>query len=460
MNFIIIVSDTLRRDHLGCYGNKWISTPYIDRFASQSTVCDRYYTGSFPTVPHRTDLFTGRFTFTYRDWAPLGNQEVVLSQVLGEAGYTSMFIVDTPHLVRDAFGFDRGFTAWEWIRGQENDRYRNYPHQVEMPCDPQKLRETTRTVGQYLRNVAERTYESDYFAPMTMTRAAQWLEHNYKLDKFLLYVDTFDPHEPWDPPRYYVDMYDPGYEGEEVTYPIYGPATYLTEAELRHMRALYAAELTMVDRWVGRLLQTIEDTGLLDNTAIFFLTDHGFYLGEHGLTGKIVMLYEEVAHSPLIIRLPGQRQGARCPAFVQPADIMPTILDLAGVEVPPTVQGSSFVPVLKGEAEAIRDCAVTSYAITHPPVPGEPELDPENPYEWLKVARKLKPSTLTMDDWALICGAGDFEPELYNLKDDPGQKRNVFSEHREVAERLHRRYVELLEWLGTDEQYLGPRRQL
>ncbi len=460
MNFIIIVSDTLRRDHLGCYGNDWIKTPCVDRFAAGATVFDRYYTGSFPTIPHRTDLVTGRFTFTYRDWSPLGNQETVLAQVLGEGGYVSMLIVDTPHMLRDSFGFDRGFTAWEWIRGQENDRYRTHPLEVQMPCDPVKLRETTRTVTQYLRNVADRKYESDYFAPQTMAKACEWLQHNYKRDKFLLYVDTFDPHEPWDPPRYYTDLYDPGYQGEEVTYPIYGPCSYLTEAELRHVRALYAGEVTMVDRWVGRLLRTVEDLGLLDNTAIFFLTDHGFYFGEHGLIGKITLLYEEVNHAPLIARLPGQRQGGRCPAFVQPADIMPSILELAGAPIPDTVQGSSLVPLLSGRSDAVRDCAVSSWAITHPPASGRLELDPENPYEWLRRARQVKSSTIVMDDWALVCGAGDVHPELYNLAQDPRQQRNLISTQADLAQRLHRRYVDFLESLGTSEEYLAARRQL
>ncbi len=460
MNFIIIVSDTLRRDHLGCYGNEWIRTPYLDRFATQATVFEGYYAGSFPTIPHRTDLFTGRFTFTYRDWSPLGNQEVVLAQVLGEAGYVSMFIVDTPHLLRDAFGFERGFTAWEWVRGQENDRYRTFPIKVKMPCDPKKLRQTTRTVTQYLRNVAQRTYEEDYFAPQTMTKACEWLQHNYKQRKFFLYVDTFDPHEPWDPPQYYTDLYDPGYQGQEVIYPVYGPCSYLTDAELKHIRALYAGEVTMVDRWVGRLLRTVEDLGLLHNTAIFFLTDHGFYFGEHGLIGKVVMLYEEVNHAPLVVRVPGQRQAGRCPALVQPADIMPTILELARVPIPSTVQGASLLPLLTGKAQTIRDCAVSSWAITHPPASGKLELDPENPYDWLKRAWKVKPSTIVMDNWSLLCGAGDVDPELYDLSKDPGQRRNLIARHPRVARRVHRRYLDFLESLGTNEEYLAPRRHL
>ena len=459
MNFIVIISDTLRRDHLGCYGNDWIYTPNLDKLATESVVFDHAYTGSFPTIPNRTDLMTGRFCFTYTDWAPLSPKYPVMAELLGQAGYVSMFIVDTPHLLNNGYHFDRGFSGWEWIRGQENDRLMTDPIEVKIPCDPQKLRATTKTVTQYLRNVSQRRYEEDYFAPRTMSEAARWLERNRKQEKFLLYVDTFDPHEPWDPPPYYTDLYDPGYEGEEVIYPIYGPADYLTPAELKHVRALYAGEVTMVDRWVGLLLRKVEELGLLDNTAIIFTTDHGFYLGEHGLTGKVVMLYEEVTHIPLMILLPSGKNGRRCNEIVQPADILPTILELAGVAAPDTVHGRSLVPILEDRGQG-RSVAVSSWAIIHAPAEQVTDLRLVNPYDWAKMAWQLKPSTVSDREWALICGAGDFPPELYHLPSDPQQAKNVYAENRPVAEQLHRQYVELLESAGTADEFVERRRRL
>jgi len=457
MNIIVIVSDTLRRDHLGCYGNKWIRTPNLDRLAQQSVVLDNAYSGSFPTIPHRTDLFTGRFSFTYCDWSPLRKEEIVTQQVLGEAGYTTYLIVDTPHMIKDGYHFDRAFSGWQWIRGQENDRYMTDPVEVKIPCDPNKLRATVNTVTQYLRNVSQRKHEEDYFAPQTLGTAANWVERNYKREKFFLHVDTFDPHEPWDPPQYYVDMYDPGYRGEEIIYPVYGIADYLSEAELKHMRALYAGEVSMVDHWVGVLMNKMEDLGLLDETVIVFTTDHGFYLGEHGLTGKVTLLYEEVNHIPLLVRLPDGR-GRRSDAIVQPADIMPTLLDLAGVGIPPSVHGKSFAGVLRGEAKSFRDIAVSSWSIIHAPAGKEPAR--LNPYTWSDLAWKLKPSTIVDGEWALIVGAGDLEPELYHLASDPAQENNRFEKDRQVAERLHAKYVEFLESVGTNPDYIAPRRKL
>jgi len=469
VNFIIIVSDTFRRDHLGCYGNDWISTPNLDRFAERSIVFDRAYAASFPTVPNRHDLFTGRYTFTYSEWAPLPRDEVVLAEELGKAGYTSMMILDTPHITENGYYYDRGFDGWEWIRGQESDRWRTAPAQPDYPCDGSKLRSAERIVKLHQRNVSWRRYEEDTFVARTMTEAILWLQRNYgQHESTFLYVDTFDPHEPWDAPEWYLRMYaDPAYDGPQVNYPIYGPTDYLTEAELGHCRALYAAEATLVDRWVGHLLQRIEDMGLLDDTMVVFTTDHGFYHGEHGLIGKAritpewsrsVPLYEEVAHIPLIVHYPGA-EPRRESAFVQPVDLMPTLLELAGAPSPGTTDGLSIAPLLRGEAASTREFAVTSPTIIRRGTGG------------CRI-------TVTTDEWGFICApsiqehaegtdravdgrakrVGDIrvESELYHLPSDPGQRRDVIDRHPQVAAELRARLVAFLESVGTLPEYVEP----
>lgn len=473
MKFIIVVSDTFRRDHLRCYGNDWIKTPNIDALAKQSLVFDNAYCGSFPTVPNRTELFTGKYVFTYRDWGPLPKNEVILSQVLGDAGYTTMMVADTPHILKDGYNFDRGFSGWVWIRGQENDRYVTDPIDVKLPCSPEKLRSPYGAVVQYLRNVSRRKSEADYFAPQTMSQACHWLERNRTIDDFMLYVDTFDPHEPWDPPQSYVDLYDPGYDGEEVIYPAYGYNDYMTPEELKHARALYAAEVTMVDRWVGRLIRKVEDLSLMDDTILIFTTDHGFYLGEHNLIGKCIVsqnllqatpLYTEMARIPLIIRMPGF-EPARLDSLVQPTDIMPTLLDLAGAKDPGTMHGKSLLPLIRDEVEAIRDVSVSSWAITQDVSSGRRSTISDG--RWILVYGGLaegrpKGTTSVVDgvrreERAYMPGT---EPELYDLSSDPCQERNVFEDESEIASRLHEKYVELLRRVGTADRYLRTRLKL
>ena len=275
MNVILIISDTFRRDNLSCYGYHEVHTPHIDRFAEKAFVFNRAYCASFPTVPNRNDVLTGRYTFTYKPWEPLSADEVTMTDVLNKAGIVTGLVADTPNAFSPGYNYQRGFLSWETIRGQEFDRWRSAPREVELPCKPEKLREPYVIVEQYLRNVAERKMEADYFAPKTMDTAADWLERNYK-HPFFLYAETFDPHEPWDPPQYYVDLYESGYEGEEVIYPRYDKCNYMTESELRHCRALYNGEVTMVDRAVGRLLERVESLGLMSNTMVIFASDHGF----------------------------------------------------------------------------------------------------------------------------------------------------------------------------------------
>lgn len=452
MNIIQIVSDTFRRDHLGCYGNNWIHTEHIDRFADKSVVFDRAYIASFPTIPHRRDIFTGRYTFSYSKWSFGGEEpnlltsEVILSQLLRQAGYTTMLIVDTYHMIRDRHGFDRGFDGWWWIRGQESDRYVTAPSQD--PTDRQSV------MGkQYSRNVADRRYESDYFVAQTMTSAVRWLELNYdRHKKFFLHVDTFDPHEPWDPPRWYVDMYDPNWVGGEVMGGAYVPgrpsASDLTDNELNHLKALYAGEVTLVDRWIGRLLEKIEDLGLCEDTAVIFTTDHGTYLGEHGYIGKRNHLYEEVARIPLIIRMPDSEGtiNRRCESIVQAPDLMPTILELAEVKPPATVQAKSLLPLLRGEKTEEREIAVSSYSL----------ITPIKWHPWIAVTSK---------EWALLAAAlqkpekdqlgRKIESELYHLGADPHQARNVYTEKTGVANELTSKMIEFLKTIGTKDEILG-----
>ncbi len=472
MNTILIMSDTFRRDHLGCYGNNWIRTPNIDSLAKESVLFDKAYAASFPTVPNRRDIVTGRFTFTYSDWSPLPSEEVVLASVLRKAGYVTMLIADTPHILKDGYYFDRAFDGWIWIRGQENDRFNTDPIDVKFPCNPNKLRAPDETVKQYLRNISHRRYESDYFVAQTMMEATKWLERNKNHKKFFLYVDTFDPHEPWDPPKSYVDFYDPAYQGEEVIYPLYGPCDYLTPEELKHVRALYAGEATMVDNWIGFLLKRIKELGLWDNTAIIFTSDHGFYHGEHGLIGKSIItptaqgltpLYDEVAHIPLMIRVPDLKPDL-CDNIVQPPDLMPTILELAGTEIPKTVQGKSLVPILRGEDTTQRDFAVTSPSIIHGPIAGQRISVITK--EWFFIYRGqiddvLKElsndkKTRIVDGFERFLKIIGEKPrnELYYLPNDPTQLNDVFKKNREMAKDLHTKLVRFLESLGTKDETL------
>lgn len=454
MNIILVLSDTFRRDHFGVYDRPpwdWnIRTPNLNRLAEDSLVFDRFYQGSFPTGPTIQDLLTSHYYFQSTGWSILPDGVPTLQGILGDAGYTTMCITDCHPYFRPGANYHKDFTAFEWVRGQQGDNYRTAPRTVTPPCDPTKTREYEKLVVPHLRNTFGRRHETEWFAPRVFQSAIDWLEENASdADNFLLYVHAFDVHEPWDPPAYYTDIYDPGYNGESVILPRYDRSSYLTDDELNHCRALYAGEVTMVDRWLGLLLDRVDGLGLADDTIVVFLADHGVYLGDHGYIGKHTVLepklgwplYDVIGHCPLVIRLPGGPRG-RCHALCQHIDIMPTLLELTGLETPSggnELHGRSLVPVIDAKVDSVRDVAINSCTL---------QTDPDSRVY----------STVT-DGRHTLLYAGDRAPaELYDLESDPGQTTDLIELSSSVAASLHARYIEELEAIGTVEGKLSLRR--
>jgi arylsulfatase A-like enzyme len=309
----------------------------------------------------------------------------------------------------------------------------------------------------------ERRYEEDHCAPRAFLAAERWLERHYQ-EKFFLLVDVWDPHEPWDPPRWYVEQYRPGWDGGHVK-PCYWEyaerGVSREDVEIAH--ACYCGEVSMVDRWAGRLIDKIETMGIMGETAVIFTADHGFYFGEHGLFGKARYgpgyrwyrspLYEEVARVPLLICHPGVKPR-RVEALASAVDIMPTVCEIAGVEVPRTVHGRSLVRALRGEDEGGREFVVTSPALRKIGDTTRAVDATERRTQDFEVA------TVTSKEWSLLYSAEGEPVELYHLPKDPGQEREVSAEHGEVVRDLHGKYAGLLEEVGTDPGYLDPRRRL
>jgi arylsulfatase A-like enzyme len=460
-NLVFIVCDTLRRDHVGAYGNRTIRTPSLDRLASESVVFDHHVISSFPTMPARADFLTGRFSYTFMGWEPLPAGIETLPGILSAAGYLTMGVVDTPFFIRDGFAYDRGFDDFIWIRGQGDD------------TRPEE------------RSDARLTWvsEADRLVARTMTEADRWLERHYR-EPFFLYVDTWDPHEPWDAPDYYPALYKPDYDGRHI-YPAYGKWREhgLTEEDLETARATYCGEVSMVDRWVGHLLEKLDVLGIRDRTYVVFTSDHGFYLGEHDYFGKADWfhdpeavpaagadvpdwlpdswlltigwspLYRELTRVPLIVRGPGLEPGRRSALTTAP-DLPATILDIAAVRPPPSLPGRSFRTVLAGEANEHRSFVVSSWPLYF----AEGELTTAVDSRARRIARYM-PLTVTTRTRSLILGGGDEEVELYDLEADPEERVNVWAERSEEGVRLAREAVAFLEQQGTPERHLEPRRR-
>jgi arylsulfatase A-like enzyme len=430
-------------------------TPNLERFANQSQIFENCHASSFPTVPARADIFTGRYTFTYLDWGPLPADEITLAQVLQDGGYTTFGVADTPFLVRNAYGQDRGFQDFLHIRGQRDGLERK---------DWRK----------------RRCSEADLFAPMTFQAGMDWLERNYQ-QQFFLYIDTWDPHEPWDPPSYYVTPYLPDYKGEAIE-PSYWDykESGLSQRDVEIAHACYCGEISMVDYWFGQLMERVRTLNLLEDTAIIFTSDHGFYFGEHGQLGKRRFrwpdnlsfyegfekglslehgftyrspLHNEVSRVPLLVYLPGV-QSRRVAGLTSLPDLMPTLLEIAGQPIPERVQAPSAMPLIRGESETINPIIVTSAPFE------ERGGFSKTVDDKTREAKEISPSTITDGTWDLLYSVYGDPVELYDRINDPGHQNNLFPGARGIAEELHARFVKWMEKMGVPEKELAPRRKL
>ncbi len=181
-------------------------------------------------------------------------------------------------------------------------------------------------------------------------------------DRFFLFVDEFDPHEPFDTPTPWLGRYDPDWEGELIIWPPYSVGGvekgHLTEREARHVRANYGSKLSMIDHWLGKLLDALDAQGLWDSTAVVLCTDHGHYLGEKDIWGKpAVMQYEPLGHTPLLVAWPGVEAGT-CDALTTNVDIFATIADVFGVEAEHRTHGVSLAPLVTGDTRSVREWAL------------------------------------------------------------------------------------------------------
>jgi arylsulfatase A-like enzyme len=365
-------------------------------------------------VPQRGDIVRAY------GWQRIPEDQVTLPETLERAGYHTAFVTDAYHQFKPSMNFHRGFRQWRWVRGQELDLYGS--RALVKEGEAQAVMASTLSgaaedamralVTQYLANQRQRQCEEDCQAPRVFREAMQWLEENRSVEPFFLLVDSFDPHEPWDPPREYVDLYDAGYAGREVITPRYGPNDYLSEAELKHMRALYAGEVTMVDRWLGRFLDRARDLGMLDDTLLVVTSDHGHQLGEHGITGKVSWgMWYELMDVPLLVRLPdGAGAGTRVDAFAQHHDIAPTVLRALGVQPAAPMDGIDLLEL----GLPPRKYIVSGF----------------NNYAWYR------------DDRYVYIGRNDnTHHQLFDMQADPLQQRDLSSDEPALVEELSRRVL-------------------
>lgn len=446
MNIVLIVIDTLRFDHLGANGHPEVRTPSLDRLAARSWNFERAFAGSFPTIPLRTDLMTGRYGAPFHPWKPLDCDRPTLPRALADLGYCTQLIHDTPHLVNGGHGFDYPFHAWTPVRGAEVDRawitddwsylpnWRLDPMFDPLPRDAEVvLRRGWNPGAGYVPTNRGRSREEDWNVARLFTTAAAFLRDNARRDNFFLWLDCFDPHEPWDSPPEYVRLYDrtPGYDGclDPRSFSAGRNRADLSPRALANLRAQYPAKVTFMDRWLGTFLDALEETGLAERTAVVLLGDHGTNVGDRADSpfGKSAPPLENEAHVPLLVHVPGAGAG-RSRALVQSQDVFATLLGLAGGSPPEGVVSHDLRQTVRSEGGP-RSIALCGMAVNG----------------W-KQRRAAVLFSAFDAEWALGVAADPERCELRRL----GSTVDVAVGHPEIVVRLRRAAIEEIERRGLD----------
>jgi arylsulfatase A-like enzyme len=432
-NVLLIVIDSLRTDYVGVYGSR-VKTPNIDAIAADGLRFTRAYPEAMPTVPARNSILSGRRVFPFRGWrdregllaqpgwSPLRDVSQSLPALLRGAGWWTAFVTDNPFL---------GFSApYAPLRSSVHRVVRtggqlgggrpvsSVPPKILRQWLHPSIRAKTERVGLYMANSRYWDNEERSFAAKVFRNATQVLDEAARNQPFALMVDSYEPHEPWTPPPSYVGMYgDPDWRGPEPAMPRYSRTdNWLSRREqgpvLRRLRDLYAAEVTMTDRWLGVLLERLRALGLADNTVIVLVSDHGILLGEHGWTGKIsVALHPALTRVPLIVMDPRQGRRARSSDwYASTHDIAPTILSMAGVPVPKQMEGVDLSPALRGR-----------------PLP-------KRPYTFGGYSNEF---FIRTERWAMWADNRPSHFQLFDLREDPGEFDNVAREHPKLIRELY-----------------------
>ena len=360
----MFLSDTVNRRFLKLYNESGLTLPNLDRLVQRSVTFCNHFTGSAPCMPARRDIMTGRLNFLERNWGPVEAFDQTLPQILRREGICSHMVTDHYHYLEiGGENYCQMFDSWEMVRGQEWDPVVSRVREKEIPEHYGKI------VPQYWYNRDRfKDDEKKFPSPVTIQKAADWLEGNYDQDDFLLWVEPFDPHEPFEVPDEYLKRVGDTYHGTLFLWPEYKRVkdADISEEALQHIRRRYLALLLMTDEWLGKIFDVMDRHDMWKDTLFIFTTDHGYMLGEHGYLAKNYMpAYNEVYHIPLIVHLPGdEAAGKRIEAVTQNIDILPTLLEY--YQIPLSVcrnklHGKSWFPLIRGETEQIRPCALYGY---------------------------------------------------------------------------------------------------
>lgn len=405
-NIVIVVVDTLRTDHVGCYGYKRNTTPNIDRLAQEGIMFRRAISSAPWTSPSVGTLLTSQHpcVLGIRDeFEPLDKRFPLISQVLKKHNYTTCGIVSHT-LVSARLRFGMGY-----------DYYDEVSSRVHEGISSPKV--TSKAIS-FLRDFSLR---EDYDRP------------------FFLFVHYFDPHYDYLLHKRY--NYYPSYKGKIKSGNIeelWRMRRNMSADDIRYLLALYDSEVAFTDEGIGMLLDELKSLGFYDNTMIILTSDHGEEFMERGWIGHTITLHKELLRVPLIIKIPGCKHRT-IKSQVGLIDIVPTIYQYLGLKIPSGLEGKALDlnPGAHIESRPIFSETFMSQA---------PDEEDEKPIAFRSV---------TLSDWKLIYDEIRDSKQVYNLSEDPHERNNLFGQNIEQDKKLE---VLLMKWIKYTETKQKPRR--
>jgi arylsulfatase A-like enzyme len=346
---IVLVSiDTLRADHVGCYGAKDAKTPVIDALAREGVVFEDATAQSNTTGPSHTTMLTGTYPAEHGALAngrPLSHRAKTLADALQKTHATAAFVsgftlVDSACGLAERFDrYDDDMLAWRWL---------------PTACDRLRL------ISSAIRFAERRGHEvrrADRPAQETVELALDWLGER-RGQPFFCWVHLYDPHAPYEPPEEFARLHGIDDEREPSWYGIdtRGREGLISDpAAVARMNRQYAAEISYADQQVGRVLDALRADGSLDRTLVVLTSDHGEGLGSHGYWfDHGAFLFDEELHVPLVMRLPrAEHSGLRVKNQVRLLDLAPTVLDVLGQPSAMKTSGASLMPLVTGAGDSI-----------------------------------------------------------------------------------------------------------
>jgi arylsulfatase A-like enzyme len=464
-NLVLFLPDQQRADTIACYGGAKVHVPNLNKLASESVVFQRAYVTHPVCTPSRSSLMTGTWPHINgctRNSVPLDRRFLVFPELMEDRDYRTAYIGKW-HLGEEG-PIGRGFE--EWISTDDHGDYTNFLISKGITHDKQN--------GQF-SELAISNLPVELSRPKFLERRACEFIEKHNGDPFVLVVGFVEPHSPYNGPlndEHSLDQVDLDVtatflESDDI------PLRYrlmrewqqaeaildrqrlptqlffgVSLEEYRSIKQRYLGLVTLVDRSVGAVLGCLERLGLSDHTIVVHTSDHGDSLGAHHLFGKETM-FEEATRIPLLIRLPGQTRATSVPQPISHIDFVPTLLDLLGQPNHPQCAGRSLLPLIAQKAALPRNVFL-EWAPNRTKIRKGTKLARRR-----KIKRAVEESTrtiVTSDGWKLCLRDKDLN-ELYNLKDDPLETRNLYAD-QQYASVVSRLAGEIHRWQASSHDKL------